>query len=249
MVEITAIIPARYAANRFPGKLLAFLAGKPIIQWVYEGAQQCPLINQIIIATDHEAIYKTAQGFGAEVRMTSPNHQTGTDRIAEIAGGIAADIVVNLQGDEPFIEGSIISLAIEPFLEDPSVVMSTLKTHIIDSNEPLDPNIVKVVTDRYDFALYFSRSPIPYFRDGRPITAHAFKHIGLYVYQKDFLLKFTKLPQSPLEKAEKLEQLRALENGYKIKVINCPYQGIGIDTPDDLKKAENLWQQIRKPTV
>ena len=253
MMKITAIIPARYGATRFPGKLLANLSSKPIIQWVYEGARQCSLLNQIIIATDHKAIYETARGFGAEVQMTSPNHQTGTDRIAEVAEGITSDIVVNLQADEPFMEGSIISLAVEPFLQEPSLLMGTLKTHIRSSNELLDPNIVKVVTDCYDFALYFSRSPIPYFRDGwpepPPISNHVFKHIGVYVYRKDFLLKFARLPQSPLEKAEKLEQLRVLENGYKIKVINCPYQGIGIDTPEDLKKAETLWQQLRKPTV
>lgn len=245
-MKITAIIPARYAATRFPGKLLALLAGKPIIQWVYEGTRQCPLINQIIVATDHEAIYKITKGFGAEAQMTSSNHQSGTDRIAEVAKGIACDLIVNLQGDEPFMEGNIISLAIEPILQDPSLVMTTLKVSISDPIELLDPNIVKVVTDQNDFALYFSRSPIPYFRDAQPVTTHVFKHVGMYVYRKDFLLQFTKMPQSSLEKAEKLEQLRVLENGYKIKVINCPYQGISIDTPEDLKKAEALWQQIRK---
>jgi 3-deoxy-manno-octulosonate cytidylyltransferase (CMP-KDO synthetase) len=246
---ISAIIPARYGASRFPGKLLAPLAGKPIIQWVYEAAQQCPLIDQTIIATDHELIYKAAKLFGAEVQMTSVKHKTGTDRIAEVAERMNTDIVVNLQGDEPFMEGRIISLAIEPFLHDQSLVMSTLKTYINSSDDLLNPNIVKVVTDRYDFALYFSRSSIPYLRDisfNHPnIPSQIYKHIGLYVYQKDFLLRFARLPQTPLEKAEKLEQLRALENGYKIKVINCTYQGIGIDTPEDLQKAETLVRQTK----
>jgi 3-deoxy-manno-octulosonate cytidylyltransferase (CMP-KDO synthetase) len=250
-MSITAIIPARYAATRFPGKLVASLAGKPIIQWVYEGARQCPLINQIIIATDHETIYKAAIGFGCKAQMTFPNHQTGTDRIAEVAKDIDSDIIVNLQGDEPFMEGSIIGLAIEPFLLDPSLVMSTLKAPIRNPEELIDPNTVKVVTDHDHFALYFSRAPIPYWRDGQPEFSHpcknVYKHIGLYVYRKDFLFELTKMPQSPLEKIEKLEQLRVLENGYKIKVINCSFQGVSIDTPEDLRKAEILWQQSQKP--
>jgi len=244
-MHISAIIPARYGSQRFPGKLLVSLAGRPLIEWVYEAVKGCPLIERVIIATDSEQIYQAAQAMGAEVQLTSPNHPSGTDRIAEVAARIETDLVVNLQGDEPFMTAELISLAIEPLLQDQSLVMATLKTPIRQEEELFDPNIVKVVTDLQDFALYFSRAPIPYFRDEGPdlSSLRIFRHIGLYVYRKDFLLRLVRLTPSFLEEAEKLEQLRVLENGYKIKVIGCDYEGIGIDTPEDLRKAEELWQK------
>lgn len=241
-MNITAIIPARYASIRLPGKPLLEIAAKPMIQHVYERAREAELVNRVIVATDDMRIFDAVKGFGGEVVMTSDTHKSGTDRLAEVAAALESDIIVNVQGDEPLIDPAMIDEAIRPLMEDSSIVMGSLKAEIRDEAELNNPNLVKVVVDRNDFALYFSRYPIPYFRDASPLsllTGH-FKHIGLYVYRRGFLLEYAGMPQTPLEEAEKLEQLRALENGYRIKVPTTRLQSIGVDTEEDLERVRRI---------
>lgn len=241
-MDITAIIPARYASTRLPGKPLLDIFGKPMIQHVYERALKAELISRVIVATDNRRIFNAVKKFGGEVLMTSEDHRSGTDRLAEVAEGLESDIIVNIQCDEPLIEPDMIDEAIRPLSEDGSIVMGSLKSEIRDEFEMSSPNVVKVVVDRNDFALYFSRYPIPYFRDEpTSLLTCRFKHIGLYVYRRDFLLKYPKMPQTPLEEAEKLEQLRALENGYAIKVPTTRFQSIGVDTEDDLDRVRRIF--------
>jgi len=249
-MKITAIIPARYGSTRFEGKPLADILGKPMIQWVYEGARQSKLIDEVIVATDDLRIFEAVQGFGGNVVMTSPEHPTGTDRVAEVAQKLRSEILVNVQGDEPLIKGSIIDKAIRPLLRDETLQMSSLMTRIKDIKDWLNPHQVKVVVDGKGFALYFSRSPIPFPRDftidqiltnpdmrGKLLSKKLFKTIGLYVYRRSFLLKLARMKPTPLENLEKLEQLRVLENGYKIKVIPVDYEPIGVDVPSDIPKV------------
>lgn len=233
---VVGVIPARYASSRLPGKALADIAGKSMIQWVYERARQAQCLRQVLVATDDERIFAVVEGFGGEVVMTSPAHPSGTDRLAEAARDLACDIVVNVQGDEPLIDPRAIDQAVQPLLDDATVMMSTLATPITSEAVWRDPNVVKVVTDLNGFALYFSRLPIPYHRDGME-SLHALHHLGLYVYRKEFLLRFAALSPSPLEQLERLEQLRVLENGDKIKVVVTDYQAIGVDTAEDLEKV------------
>ena len=248
-MHVVAIIPARYASTRLNGKPLLNIAGKPMIQWVYERAKKAKLTNDVIAATDDKRVFDAVRYFGGTAVMTSPEHRTGTDRIAEAADGLNVDIIVNVQGDEPLIEPEMIDEAIRPLTNDSEIVVATLKTKIKDEKELNNPNVVKVVTDKNDFALYFSRLPVPYYRDEwkdlKHLTVHGsrftvFKHIGLYVYRKDFLLKFAKMKPTPLEEAEKLEQLRVLENGYKIKVVETEHDSIGVDTEEDLEKVRKI---------
>jgi 3-deoxy-manno-octulosonate cytidylyltransferase (CMP-KDO synthetase) len=249
------VIPARYASSRFPGKALVDIADKPMIQWVYERTRQAHGVGRVLVATDDARIYHAVVGFGGEVVMTSPTHPTGTDRIAEVAATLDAELIVNVQGDEPLIEPSAIDAALAPFAEDPTLVMSTLRCPIATLDELFDINITKVVTDVQDVALYFSKAPLPYHRDGwGPITSMVprlrlaggrppvvgWRHIGLYVYRRTFLLDFARLPQTPLERLEQLEQLRALEHGYRIKVVPTQYVSIGVDTPEDVAKVRRL---------
>lgn len=245
-MKITAVIPARYASTRFEGKAVADIMGKPMVQHVYERVARAGLVSEVIIATDDERIAAAVRAFGGRVEMTSREHATGTDRIAEVAGRLDSDIIVNVQGDEPLIEPAMIDETIRPLMEDPAIVMSTLKSRIKNLHDFLSPNVVKVVTDWEGFALYFSRSPIPNFRDkwndlkdekfasGRLLS---YKHVGLYVYRREFLLQYAQMSPTYLELAEKLEQLRALENGYKIKVVETEHESIGVDTPADLEKV------------
>ncbi len=210
-----------------------------MLQHVYERASQARYLTSTIIATDDERIYETARAFGARVRMTRPDHPTGTDRVAEVAASDNAEIIVNIQGDEPLIDPDAIDAAILPMVHDPEIPMGTLKKRIEDPREIDDPNVVKVVTGLSGDAIYFSRHPIPYVRtDGGtgPSTGH-YKHIGLYVYQRDLLLEYSSLPVGPLEQAERLEQLRALENGYRIRVVETEYESLGVDTPQDLERV------------
>lgn len=237
-MNVTAIIPARYTSVRFEGKPLALIKGIPMIQHVYERVMECPVIERTLVATDDERIYHAVKGFHGEAVMTSSHHQTGTDRLAEVAAKINADIIVNVQGDEPLVEHEMISQAITPILKDPDIPMSTLKVEINDEREIQNTNVVKVVTDLEGYAIYFSRFPVPFSRNSGD-NAY-FKHIGLYVYRKDFLLRFTNLPQGPLEQAERLEQLRALEHGFKIKVEITKHDTIGVDTRNDLKRVEEI---------
>ncbi len=247
------VIPARYASTRLPGKSLIDIGGKSLLQRVYDGACRSKLSDGTLIATDDERIKKAALAFGAEVIMTDPALPSGTDRVFAAIQDKEADLVVNLQGDEPFIEPSIIDQLFSA-MEEGDVAMATLCCPITDESEYRNPNTVKVVLDNSGFALYFSRSPIPYLRSPiselrtpacqEPATASRpnlfYKHIGIYGFTRSFLEQFVTLPKSPLEEAESLEQLRVLENGYKIKVIVTGYSGFGIDTPDDLERARKL---------
>jgi len=248
-VQITAIIPARYSSTRFPGKPLADIHGKSMIERVYERTCQAALVDRVIVATDDERIAAVVRAFGGEVCMTSSEHETGTDRLAEVAAELTADLVVNVQGDEPLIDPVVIDSAIAPMIDDQCISMGTLMVQIKDVEEFFNPNVVKVVTDASGAALYFSRAPIPCDRDCKltdndvhlPFIAH--KHIGLYVYRREFLLNYSKLTVTPLEAMEKLEQLRALEYGYKIHVVETDQPSMGVDTLEDLELVRALIMQ------
>ena len=240
-MEAIGIIPARFAAIRFPGKVLEEVAGKPILQHVYERARKAGSLDKVIIATDDDRIVKTAKGFGAEAVMTSKDHRSGTDRLTEAVEPIEVAIVVNIQGDEPLIHPSMIDSLVEVLKSDSSLAMATLKYRIEDKNQIEDPNVVKVVTDTNGDALYFSRSPIPC--GGSKGKGAFFKHIGIYAYIKDFLFTFTRLAPSALEEAERLEQLRVLENGFKIRVVETEYDTIAVDTPEDLEKLRKVFEE------
>lgn len=238
--HILAVIPARYASIRLPGKMIAQLCGKPLVMHAYQRACSARLIDKVVIAADDSRIVDALSEYDVPVMMTNPDHACGTDRIAEVAMKIQADIIVNVQGDEVTIEPETIDAVIEPLLEQSDIVMATARHQITDVASINDPNVVKVVCDARGHALYFSRSPIPCIRD---LNNHEEKpkcywqHVGLYAYRRDFLTKFSEMPQTPLEKLEKLEQLRALENGYKIAVVETNHISIGVDTPEDLEKA------------
>jgi len=243
--KIVALIPARYGSTRFPGKSLAMIRDKPMIQWVYERTRLSRLITRVIVATDDDRILRAVNAFGGEAVMTSSAHETGTDRIAEVARGLDCDLIVNVQGDEPLIHPGMIDQAVKPLVRDPAIVMGTLCRKVESRSEAVDPNVVKVVIDQTGFALYFSRAPIPWDRDARagigslgdlPLSGPVFKHIGLYVYRREFLLDFAALPPTLLEQTEKLEQLRALEYGHRIRVATTEHESFGVDIPDDLSK-------------
>ncbi|UFS71319.1 3-deoxy-manno-octulosonate cytidylyltransferase [Geomonas sp. RF6] len=245
-MKITAVIPARYASTRFVGKALEDIQGRPMVQHVYERTSRATLVSDVIVATDDERIAQAVRAFGGRVEMTRADHETGTDRLAEVAARIDAEILVNVQGDEPLIEPGMIDQAIAPLMHDPTLQMATLKSRIKTLHDFLSPNVVKVVADLKGNVLYFSRSPLPNFRDKwNDLKDEAFvsgkllcfKHVGLYVYRRDFLPVFTALKPTYLELSEKLEQLRALENGYRIKVVETEFDSIGVDTPADLEKV------------
>ena len=237
-MQIIAVIPARYGSTRFPGKPLAHICGKPMIQRVYENARQCSLVDRVVVATDSDEIARVVQDFGGEICMTSSMHETGTDRIAEAAQHLDADFIVNVQGDEPLLQPQAIELAVRPLMKNQQVPMGTLKARITSEQDIDNPNIVKVVTDTHGHALYFSRSAIPFVRN-RQNDSVLYRHIGLYVYRRDFLLQLTRLPQSVLEKAESLEQLRALEYGFCIHVAETDYEPVSVDVPEDIVKVED----------
>jgi 3-deoxy-manno-octulosonate cytidylyltransferase (CMP-KDO synthetase) len=238
--KITGIIPARYASTRFPGKPLAMLGEKPMVQWVYEGCTG--VFDHIAVATDDHRIADVVEAFGGHCIMTSPDHRTGTERcleavrLMEQSQGIQSDIVVNIQGDEPFIRREQLTELLGCF-ENKSVEIGTLRRELSPDDDPGDPNIVKLVTDHAGRVLYFSRSPIPYFRDGQQLQPDQYmKHIGLYAFRADTLEEICQLPPSPLEQAESLEQLRWMENGYEIYSRATAYISAGVDTPGDLEK-------------
>ncbi|MBO4907292.1 MAG: 3-deoxy-manno-octulosonate cytidylyltransferase [Bacteroidaceae bacterium] len=255
MNTFLAIIPARYASTRFPGKPLAMLGGKPVIQRVYE--QVASVMTRVVVATDDERIQKAVENFGGEVVMTSSSHRSGTDRVYEAYQKVAAasgqtyDVVVNVQGDEPFIQASQLQAVQQCFADEATQIATLVKT--FDTNAPiealLNPNSPKVVVDSKMFALYFSRSVIPYLRgveQGEWLRHHTFyKHIGLYAYRSQVLAEITALPQSELELAESLEQLRWLQVGYKIKTAVTDMETIGIDTADDLQRAEQFLASLK----
>jgi len=241
-MKTIVLIPARYGSTRFPGKPLALIQGLPMIQHVYQRALACGEVNEISIATDDERIIRCVQGFGGRAILTGKDHPSGTDRIAEAAeilGTAGDDIIVNIQGDQPLFHPSLIPALVEPLRRDRDLPMSTFKCRIEDPEELSNPNHVKVVTDSKGHALYFSRSPIPFFRDDTSHWEH-YKHIGIYAYRMSFLRTFTRLPVGRLESAEKLEQLRALEYGYRIKVVETAHDSIEVDTPADIGKVEKL---------
>ena len=244
-MKVLCVIPARYASTRLPGKPLSMIAGKPMIQHVYERACQARLPNEVVVATDNELVEKAVLDFGGKAVMTSPDHPSGTDRLAEVALMYPdIDVIVNVQGDEPMIPPEVIDRLAEAFTGDADLNMATMKV-IMDEEDYENPAAVKVVTDQQGYALYFSRSLMPYPRN-KPEGFKVFKHVGIYAYRRNFLLKYAALAPTPLEKAESLEQLRALENGYKIKVLESDFQGIGVDTPEDLAAVNALFEKMKK---
>jgi 3-deoxy-manno-octulosonate cytidylyltransferase (CMP-KDO synthetase) len=236
------IIPARYASSRFPGKSLADILGKPMIQWVYERANRTKFLDKVIVATDDQRIFDTVTNFSGNVVMTSPTAANGTERVAEVAQNLDSKLIVNIQGDEPLIDPVVIDQLVILMQENPTAPVGTLVKKIDDVENLMNPNIPKVVIDKDFYALYFSRSIIPFHRDRADQrkwlrNENYYQHIGLYIYRREFLLKFVKLPISNLERMEQLEQLRVLENGYKIKVALTETESIGVDVPSDIDRV------------
>jgi 3-deoxy-manno-octulosonate cytidylyltransferase (CMP-KDO synthetase) len=239
--NVVIVIPARYGSTRLPGKPLVSLAGKPMIQRVYERAKQAKHANRVIVATDDDRIIKAVQEFGGEARMTRPDHRTGTERVAEVAAHEPGDVFVNVQGDEPLLDPNAVDTAIQALLDEPQAAVATVATPIKTPGDIMDPNVCKVVLDFDENALYFSRAPIPWVRDtGGHVQARHLKHLGLYVFRRDALLEYPTLPQGELERIEQLEQLRWLENGWKIRVAEVHHDAISVDVPEDVAKVEKL---------
>jgi 3-deoxy-manno-octulosonate cytidylyltransferase (CMP-KDO synthetase) len=238
-MAVIAIIPARYDSSRLPGKALAEIGGVPMIVRVWQQARRANSIERVIVATDDERIARVVRAAGGDAEMTASTHQSGTDRIAEVAERIPAEIYLNVQGDQPFVAPADLDALAAPMIADPALAMATLATPIIDEEEWYNPNKVKVLCDARGDALYFSRSPIPYARDGG-IPAIARRHIGVYAYRRDFLMAFAALEPGVLEQIEKLEQLRALERGYRIRVVAAVAPSLEVDTPADLARANQV---------
>jgi 3-deoxy-manno-octulosonate cytidylyltransferase (CMP-KDO synthetase) len=236
-MKAVIVIPARFGATRFPGKSLARIQGRPMIQWVWEAASRSRLTEQVIIATDDARIADVAAKFGADVVMTKKSHRSGTDRIAEVADKVPAHLYVNVQGDEPLLSRDAVDDLIRAMMENPRTPIGTLAHRIEKKDEWLSPEVVKVVVDRHDEALYFSRSPLPFMRKFDP-AARLLRHVGIYAFRARALAQFVAMKPSSLELAESLEQLRALENGMAIQVIETKYRCLGVDTPADLKRVE-----------
>jgi len=241
-MNTVAVIPARYASTRFPGKPLISIGGKTMIERVWERARQAKLVSKVIVATDDERIASVVRSFGGEVALTRADHRSGTERVAEVAAAHKeAEILVNMQGDMPLIDPAAIDAAIEALGEDESVNMATLAVPISNAAEIMDPNVVKTVVDFDGNALYFSRAPIPWVRDrGGPVHAKHLKHLGLYVFRREALLEFATFPQGDLERIEQLEQLRWLENGNRIRVAEIEQESVEVDTPEDVKRVEKM---------
>jgi len=239
---VLAVIPARYASKRLPGKVLLAIAGQPLVQHVYDRVCQSRLVTACIVATDDERVVSSLEPFGTHVMMTSADHQSGTDRVAEVARRSSEPIIVNVQGDEPLVRPEMIDAAVQALLDNPTVPMSTLSSPIRADDETADPNVVKVVTDLSGRALYFSRAPIPAVRDLEGSAPVCRKHIGLYVYRREFLIDYAQWPPTPLEQLERLEQLRALEHGYPIVVADTQYDSVSVDSPADLDRVRKLME-------
>ena len=233
--KVAGVIPSRYGSTRLPGKPLMRIGGKTLIQRVYERCAEAKTLDSLIVATDDDRIYKAVSSFGGQVVMTRPDHPSGTDRLAEVAQTLDADILVNIQGDQPFIAASLFDEAVQPLLDESEIKMSTLAYPLQDETALHNPAVVKVATNLAGYALYFSRSLIPFPRDGKP--RHVYQHIGTYVYRKAFLLQLARLEPTPLERIESLEQLRWLENDFTIKIVETDIDTIGSDTPEDLAKT------------
>ncbi|MEM6401805.1 MAG: 3-deoxy-manno-octulosonate cytidylyltransferase [Cyanobacteria bacterium P01_D01_bin.116] len=240
MTNILAVIPARYDSQRFPGKPLVKIGDRPIVQWVYEAAKQCPSFSKVVVATDSELVAQCVSGFGGAVEMTSSSHVSGTDRVAEVALKYPhAVAVVNVQGDQPFVTTQMLNSLVEPYLSGEKLPdMTTLACPLDKKTDYTDPNVVKVICDRHNRAIYFSRSTIPYYRNNLP--APVFHHLGLYAFRRDFLAQYAEFSPTPLEECEALEQLRVLEYGFSIQVCHTPNATLEINTPDDLIQAQSL---------
>jgi len=240
-MKIIGVIPARWASTRFAGKVLADLKGSPMLQHVWQRAKQSRTLDEVFIACDDDRVFDAAQGFGAKTVMTSVEHTSGTERIAKAFRLSDADIIVNIQGDEPLIEPALIDAVAKALADDTDSVMATAVKRIDREEDLNNPNVVKVAVGGNNNALYFSRAAIPFYRDPGEFGARKyFKHIGIYAYRRSFLAKFKELPVSELEQSEKLEQLRVLDAGYKITTVETAYDTIGVDTPEDLKRVEEL---------
>ncbi len=246
-MKTVCIIPARYASSRLPGKPLLEIAGKPMIRHVVEQVRQARQVDRILVATDDERILSAVRAFGGEAWLTRADHPTGTDRLAEVAENLPeAELILNVQGDEPLIPPQALDALLEAFIDRPELQMATLMTPLAEA-EAANPAAVKVVASQDGHALYFSRSPIPYRRN--PGTdSKMFKHIGVYAYRREFLLRFAALAPTPLELAESLEQLRALEHGYRIRLIETPFRSIGVDTPEDLEQIRQIFRKQQEET-
>ncbi len=238
-VRTLGVIPARYGAQRFPGKPLALIAGKTLVQRVYEQAAKATRVDKVVVATEDTRILEAVESYGGDAMLTSPECATGTDRVAEVARAFDCELVLNIQGDEPLMRPEMIDQLIEGMQSDPGCVMGTLARKINAPDQLTNPNIVKVVIGKTGNALYFSRSQIPFVRDPGDATTF-YKHLGIYAYRRDFLMKFVQLPPSELEKTEKLEQLRALDNGFGVKVWITPHDSIGVDRPEDAQLVEEI---------
>ncbi len=243
--QVVVVIPSRYAATRLPGKPLVNLAGKPMVQRVYEQAKLAQTVHRVIVAADDQRIVDVVQSFGGQVRMTRSDHRTGTERSAEVAAHEPGDVFVNVQGDEPLIDPVAIDTAVAALLEDPPAQVVTVATPIRHAPDIMDPNVVKTVLDFDSNALYFSRAPIPWVRDTQQkVHVKYWKHLGLYVFQREALLEFPTLPQGELEKIEQLEQLRWLENGWEIRVAEVEHDAVSVDVPEDVSRVEKLLQKL-----
>ncbi|OIO35085.1 MAG: 3-deoxy-manno-octulosonate cytidylyltransferase [Candidatus Omnitrophica bacterium CG1_02_44_16] len=243
-MKAIGVIPARYSSVRFEGKVLADILGKPMIQHVWESAKKAKTLDDLVVACDDDRIYKVVSDFGGRAVMTAKAHTSGTERITEVVTDMAVRLVVNIQGDEPLIHPSMIDDVVYSLTNNPELSVATIMKRIEDEKEITDANVVKVVVNKKGYALYFSRCPIPFVREEEPGMRVHYKHIGLYGYTKDFLFTYKNLPDSKLEKLEKLEQLRILENGYPIRVIETKYETIGVDTREDLDKVRQ-WMVIK----
>jgi len=239
--KVIVVIPARYGSTRLPGKPLVSLAGQPMIQRVYARAKLAQQVHRVIVATDDERIAKAVEAFGGEARMTRLDHRTGTERVAEVAARESGDIFVNVQGDEPLLEPSVVDTAVEALLGEPQTSIATVATPIKVPGDIMDPNVCKVVLDFDENALYFSRAPIPWVRDtAAKLQVRHLKHLGLYVFRRDALLEYPTLPQGELERIEQLEQLRWLENDWKIRVTEVEHDAVSVDVPEDIARVEKL---------
>lgn len=244
--KVVVVIPARYGSTRLAGKPLISLCGKPMIQRVYERAKLAQCVSEVIVATDDERIVKAVEGFGGAARMTRTDHRTGTERVAEVAAHVEGNVFVNVQGDEPLLDPAAVDKAIDALLEEPQAAISTVATPIKTPADIMDPNVVKTVLDFDGNALYFSRAPIPWVRDtGSKVQVRHLKHLGLYVFQREALLEYPTLPQGELERVEQLEQLRWMENGWKIRVAEVEHDAVSVDVPEDVARVEKLLQEHR----
>ena len=245
MKQILAVIPARYQSQRFPGKPLVKIGDRPMVQWVYEAAKSCPSFSEVVVATDDLRIAECVQNFGGKVEMTRNDHHSGTDRVAEVAQRYPEAIAVaNVQGDQPFVTSEMLTQLVTPYLRDEMPEMTTLAYPLNHEMHYQDPNAVKVLCDRHNYAIYFSRSPIPYYRN--PGEAPVFHHLGLYAFRQDFLREYAQLMPTPLEHCEGLEQLRVIEHGYKIQVCHTQFATLEINTPEDLIQAQSLIVKNRR---